>query len=173
MTLQRPVVAQLALQAGLTYKVRLAPAFPPSALTTGLFAVSSVLRAECGGPFAVGWVAPGDGRDASLPPWTRSVRPAGRARRFAVALMRTWSTWGTGGALRCRPGVGLGYRFLGIHAFGGSALLWPERGVIAVMNTLLCSWGIVSVGCVPGGVLIKEWVWISNSTIAKRAAVIR
>ena len=68
MTLQRPVVAQLTLQAGLTYKVRLAPAFPLSALTTGLFAVSSVLRVGCGFSFAARWVAPGDGQGAALLP---------------------------------------------------------------------------------------------------------
>ncbi len=176
MTLQRPVVAQLTLQAGLTYKVRLAPAFPLSALTTGLFAVSSVLRAGCGFSFVDRWVAPGDGQGAALLPWFRlgstcgagkalrccpgrrgvrsrgragrfaaaldgAVRPRGRADRCAAALVFVGSLPGTGKALRCCPGAG--YGFLCFHAFVGRALLWPVRGVIAFVNTLLCVWGTV------------------------------
>ena len=179
MTLQRPVVAQLTLQAGLTYKVRLAPAFPLSALTTGLFAVSSVLRVGCGFSFVDRWVAPGDGRIASLSPllWLGSTCGTGKALRCCPGLGRfdlrdgrdaalpPWfrlgsvpgtgellrsrpgwgcSTWGTGKVLRCCPGGG--YGFLCFHAFVGWALLWPVRGVIALVNTLLCVWGIVPAG---------------------------
>ena len=124
MTLQRPVVAQLTLQAGLTYKVRLAPAFPLSALTTGLFAVSSVLRVGCGCPFVDRWVAPGDGRIASLSPllWLGSTCGTGKALRCCPSLgrfdlrdgrdaalppwFRLGSVPGTGELLRSRPGWG-------------------------------------------------------------------
>ena len=41
MMLREPLVAQLAVQVGWTYEVRLAPAFPPVALTRGSLAVSS------------------------------------------------------------------------------------------------------------------------------------
>ncbi len=163
MTLQRPVVAQLALQAGLTYKVRLAPAFKPSALTTGLFAVSSVLRAGCGCPFVDRLVAPRDGRIASLSPspWLGSTCGTGKALRCCPgrgrfylrdgrdATLPPWmgllDLWGGQGA-SLLPGEGWGYGFSGFHAFVGRAFLWPLRGVIAVVNTLLCVWGIVSAG---------------------------
>ncbi len=106
MTLQRPVVAQLGLRVGLTYKVRLAPTLAPSALTTGLFAVSSVLRVGCDFSFVVSGVVPGDGRIATLSPYPRSGQPVGRAGRCAAALALVESTWGTGKALRCCPGSG-------------------------------------------------------------------
>ena len=124
MTLQRPVVAQLTLQAGLTYKVRLAPAFPLSALTTGLFAVSSVLRVGCGFSFAARWVAPGDGRIASLSP-----------------LLWLGSTCGTGKALRCCPGLG---RF--DLRDGRDASLPPWMGLFNLGDgqgaSLLPGWGL-------------------------------
>ena len=62
-----------------------------------------------------------DGRDASLPPW------------MGLLNLRD------GQGARCCPGGG--YGFLCFHAFVGWALLWPVRGVIALVNTLLCVLG--------------------------------
>ncbi len=166
MTLQRPVVAQLGLRVGLTYKVRLAPTLAPSALTTGLFAVSSVLRVGCDFSFVVSGVALRGGRIATLSPYPRSGQPVGRAGRCAAALALVESTWGTGELLRSRPSAGsfnlgdgqgaLLLPCLGAVAIGFAVpMLLAVRcsfgrcvGAVGVLNTLLCVWGIVSAGCV-------------------------
>ena len=186
MTLQRPVVAQLTLQAGLTYKVRLEILLSRAAqdasarthsleLNMPLACLPRHLRSpqafslfrpfsgqDAVSPLLIGGWLPGTGGTLRCHPCSDRVQPAGRANCFVLALvllgvnlwggqvaaLLPWLSWGslpgTGKALRCCPGGG--YGFLCFHAFVGRALLWPVRGVIALVNTLLCPWGIVPVG---------------------------